>query len=150
MLIVANKRVKYLLRYVAHADPYSIKVNLLDQTDHDYKKYGGKCDSCNNFVLEKTSFVCFTRETKFKIRRDSACNTKNVIYLAYCKKCNEQGVRTCAERKPRLRNYKSHIKNKSSTCRIVKHFTDECNDPHDPFKYLGFVITDFCRTFIKK
>ena len=71
LLIVANKRVKYLLRYVAHADPYSIKVNLLDQTDHDYKKYGGKCDSCNNFVLEKTSFVCFTRETKFKIRRDS-------------------------------------------------------------------------------
>ena len=42
--------------------------------------------------------------------------------------------------KQRLGNYKSHIKNKNPTCRIVKHFIDHCNDPHLPFKCLGFLI----------
>ena len=60
-------------------------MDLLNQTDHGYKKCGLKCDSCNNFVLEKTSFVCFATGTKFRIRRDSTCDTKNIIYLAYCK-----------------------------------------------------------------
>ena len=140
--IVANKRAKNLREMVARADPSNIKMDLLNQTDHGYKRYGLKCDSCNNFVLEKTSFVCFATGTKFRTRRDSICDTKNVIYLAYCKKCNKQGVGSCIEWKPRLRNYKSHIKNKNPTCRIVKHFIDDCNDPHLPFKYLGFLIID--------
>ena len=76
------------------------------------------------------------------IRRDSTCNTKNVIYLAYCKQCHKQGVGSCIEWKPRLRNYKSHIKHKNPTCRIVKHFIDECYDSTNPFKNLGFLIID--------
>ena len=44
------------------------------------------------------------------------------------------------ERKPRLRNYKIHIKNKSPTCSIVQPFIDDCNDPHLPFKSLGFLV----------
>ena len=86
--------------------------------------------------------MCFATGTKFRIRGDSTCDTKNVIYLAYCKKCNKQGVGSCIEWKPQLRNYKSHIKNKNPTCRIVKHFIDDCNDPQLPFKYLGFLIID--------
>ena len=35
--------------------------------------------------LKKTSFVCFARGTKFKIRRNSTCNMKNDIYVAYLK-----------------------------------------------------------------
>ena len=58
--------------------------------------------------------LCFATGVKFKIRRDSNCNTKNVIYLAYCKKCYKQGVGSCIEWKPRLRNYKSHIKKKKA------------------------------------
>ena len=42
--------------------------------------------------------------------------------------------------KQRLGNYKSHIKNKNPTCRIVKLFIDDCNDPHLPFECLGFLI----------
>ena len=76
--IVVNKRAKNLRELVARADPYNIKTGLLNQTDHRYKKCARKCDSCNNFALEKTSFVCFATETKFKIRRDGTCNTKNI------------------------------------------------------------------------
>ena len=140
--IVANKRAKNLGELVARADPYNIKMDLLNQTDHGYKKCGLKCDSCNNFVLEKTSFVCFATGTKFRIRRDSTCDTKNIIYLAYCKKCNKQGAGSAIKWKLRLRNYKSHIKDKSPTCRIVKHFIDDCNDPRVPFKYFGFLLID--------
>ena len=67
---------------------------------------------------------------------------KNIIYLAYCKKCYKQGVGSCIEWKPRLRNCKSHIRNNNPTCRIVEHFIDDCNDPHLPFKYLGLLIID--------
>ena len=61
--------------------------------------------------------------------------------MAYCKKCHRLGVGSCVEWKPRLRNYKSHIK-KNPTFRIVKHFIDECCELNDPFKYLGFLIID--------
>ena len=123
LFIVANERAKNLRELVACLDPYNIKTDLLNQTDQDYKKYGRKCDSCNNFVREKTSFVCFTIGTEFKICRDSTCNTKNVIQLAYYKKCNKQGVGSCIEKKRQLRNYTSHLKNKNPTSRIAKHIS---------------------------
>ena len=34
------------------------------------------------------------------------------------------------------------MKNKNSTCKIDKHFIDDYNDPHIPFKYFGFLIID--------
>ena len=80
--IVANTGAKNLRELVARADPYNIKMDLFNQTDHGYKKCARKCDYCNNFALKKTSFACFATETKFKIRRDGTCNTKNIIYLA--------------------------------------------------------------------
>ena len=84
----------------------------------------------------------YTTETKFRISRDSTCNTKNVIYLASCKKCYKQGVGSCIEWKTRLINFKSHIKNNDATCMIVKHFIDECCDSNDTFRYLNFSIID--------
>ena len=54
--------------------------------------------------------------------------------MAYCKKCKEQGVWSKISWKPRLHNYKSHIK------KISTHFFDECCDEEVPFKYLAFVI----------
>ena len=141
--IVANRIAKNLRELAARTDPYNIKTDLLNQTDHGCKKCGGKCDSCNNFVLPKKSLVCFATGTKFKIHRDRTCNTKNIIYLAYCKNDNKQGVGSCIEWKPLLRNYKSHIKNKNPTCRIVKHFIDDCNDRYLRFKNLIFLLLMF-------
>ena len=79
LFIVANKRAKDLQELVVRVDPCIIKTDLLNQTDHVYTKLGCKCDFCNKFVLEKTFFVCFATGTQCKIRRDSTCNTKNVI-----------------------------------------------------------------------
>ena len=75
--IVANKIAKNLRELDALADLWNKKTDLLNQTDHGYKKCERMCDSCHNFVLEKTSFLCFATETKFKIRRGRTCNTKN-------------------------------------------------------------------------
>ena len=79
-IIVANKSGNNLHYLIAQTDPYKIKRDLLDQTPHGYKRCGRKCDSCDNFILEEKSFMLCHRNTKFRILRDSTCNTKNVIY----------------------------------------------------------------------
>ena len=80
--IVTNKRAKNLRELVARVDPYNIKADLLNQTDHGYKKFGCKCHSCNNSVPEKTSFVCFATGTKCRIRRDSTCDYEKCYILS--------------------------------------------------------------------
>ena len=75
---------------------------------------------------------------KYWIRGDSTCTTKNVIYLAYCSKCGEQGTGSTVSWKPRLSNYKSHIKHSAHSCKIVTHFIEKCNEPIFPFTYLRF------------
>ena len=66
--IVANDREKRLRELAARADPCNIKVDLLSQTEHGYKKCGRKC---------------FATGTEFKICRYSTCNMKNIIYLKH-------------------------------------------------------------------
>ena len=79
---------------------------------------------------------------KYWIRWHSTCTTKNFIYLAYCRKCEEQGTGSTVSQKPRLSNYKSHIKQSVHSCKIVKHFIEKCNSPIIPFKYFQFVTLD--------
>ena len=62
--------------------------------------------------------------------------------MAYCKKCQKQGVGSTIKWKPRLANYKSHIKKGIPSCEIVKHFLNDCKDSEEPSKNLGFVIID--------
>ena len=62
--------------------------------------------------------------------------------MAYCKSCKKQSVGSTISWKPRLRNYKSHIKQNVRSCKIATHFTNECCDEEIPFKYLAFVIID--------
>ena len=64
------------------------------------------------------------------------------IFGAICTKCLKQGVGSTTVRKPRLRNYKSHIKHGLKTCGIAKHFIEECVDLDDPCGNLIFVIVD--------
>lgn len=63
-------------------------------------------------------------------------------YIAYCKKSDQQGVESTAVLRPRLYNYKSHIKKNAHSCKIVEHFINACSDREMPFKYLAFVIFD--------
>ena len=141
-ILVANKRAENLKQLLVRGDPYNIIDDLAQNKDLGYKKCGKKCDSCNNFVNETTFVKCNATSRKFYIRRESTCSTPNIIYMAYCKKCNKQGIGSTIRWKPRLSNYKSHIKKKIKSCNIVKHFIDECNDNDDPCKYLSFVIID--------
>ena len=54
-----------------------------------------------------------------------------------------QGVGSTTKWKPRLSNYKSHIKKKiKKPCKIVQHFLSVCTDPDLPHKYLRFVLID--------
>ena len=44
------------------------------------------------FVDESTDIECNATRRKYKIRRSTLCNSKNVIYVAYFIKCMKQGV----------------------------------------------------------
>ena len=122
------------------SDPYNIKKDLTSNQELGYIKCNKNCDSCNNYVKETTSITSHATGRRFKIRRESTCTSKNVIYVAYCKSCGKQGVGSTVAWKSRLSNYKSHIKNKIPTCRIVRHFIEDC--PDDSLCNFGFIIVD--------
>ena len=52
--------------------------------------------------------------------------------MAYCKKCKKQHVGSTILWKPKLCNYKSHIKKNVRSCKIATHFNDECCDEEIP------------------
>ena len=54
----------------------------------------------------------------------------------------QQGVGSTVDSKPRLRNYKFHIKKKVRSCSIVNHFIDVCSDTNDPSRNIRFIIID--------
>ena len=141
IILVANKREKNLQQLLLRSDPYNIKDDQQLKEDCGYTKcFCKNRDSCNNFVDETTYIECNATGRKYKIRRDTACSLRNVIYVAYCIKCMKQGVGSTTSWKPCLSNYKSHIKKKKLTCRTVKHFIENCND--NGFNNLRFTKAD--------
>ena len=79
----------------------------------------------------------------FKIKRNTTCETQNVIYVAFCKVCSFQGVGSTTKWKPRLRNYKSQIKNLVGKCHINKHFFGPCRGPlEEPASNMYFMLVD--------
>ena len=134
---VVHRRSKNLKELILRADPYSVK-----NPQHGCYTKCGRCDSCKNFVFGYNKVKIFATGRVINLRKDIDCNTPNVVYCAECLKCGEQGVGSTWVWKPRLSNYKSHIRHNRKTCRIVKHFTDKCKDLSDPHKYLKFHILD--------
>ena len=142
-VMIASRREQNLRELLTRADPYSIKSDLTgDFTGMGYKHSEPKCDSCWSFVLETDTIKSTATGKTFLIRRKINCETKNVVYVAICTKCLEQGVGSTTVWKPRLRNYKSHIAHGHKTCGIAKHFIEECVDVDDPCGNLIFVIVD--------
>ena len=136
-ILVAFKKENTLSNLLLRSDPYNVKESLLDNTEKGYVKCTRKCDSCNNFVDATSNITSFATGRKFKIRSDITCNTRNIIYVAYCVSCGKQGVGSSVSWKPRLANYKSHIKNKIRSCKIATHFIDTCNA-----NSLRFILVD--------
>ena len=139
-ILVANKREENLKELLVRGDPYSIKEQLMEVGG--YKKCEKKCDSCDSFVAAVDSIISTASGRKYTIRANTTCASKNVIYVAFCTKCNMQGVGSTVSWKARLSNYKSHIKKKIRSCCIVNHFIDDCSDAQNPVKYLRFIIVD--------
>ena len=106
--MVAYKREKKLKEFLTRADPYNT-INNVDDEMHTYVPCKQRCDSCANFVVPKSSFECFATKRVYKVRRSTSCVSKNVNFL-------KQGVGCTVDWKPRLQNYKSHIKKK---CHLV-------------------------------
>ena len=117
--MVAYKREKNLKELLTRADTYII--NNVDDEMHTYIPCKKRCDSCTNFVVAKSSFECFATKRVYKVRRFTSYVSKNVIYIAFCLNCLKQVVRSTVDWKPRLRNYKSHIKKKK--CDLVALLT---------------------------
>ena len=67
-------------------------MGLSHQINHGCSRCGCKCGSCANFVLEKISSTCHSKEAEFKIHGNSTCTTKNVTYILYCKQYNKRSV----------------------------------------------------------
>ena len=139
--MVAYKRENNLKDLLVRGDPYAVKNDMIDNLNHGYVKcHQSRCDSCKNYVDETSFIKCHATGRIFKIRRDITCNTRYVIYVAYCTDCGKQGVGSTVSWKPRLSNYKSHIKNGIPTCRIVKHFINVCKNP--TLKNMRFILVN--------
>ena len=82
-------------------------------------------------LLSKTETDHFTSVStgqSYKIRQSINCQSKNVIYVVTCVKCNLQGVGHNKKSSKRISNYFSHIKQKRKTCSIGNHFIDHHMD----------------------
>ena len=141
-IMVAHKRENNLKELILRGDPYSIKPEIMDTVGLGYKRCDRLCDSCRSFVDETSVVRCNATGKKYVIRKNLSCRSRNVIYVAYCTKCKKQGVGSTVCWLERLRNYKSHVNNKHYTCRIVRHFLDQCNDSDNPCRYMRFILVD--------
>ena len=82
-----------------------------------------KCDLCNNFVIQSSTFRCRVTGVLYKIRGHVSCIAKFVIYLISCKLCKEQYVGSTEKYKPPMRLHKS---DNSTRCGVAKHFNGQC------------------------
>ena len=140
-IMVAYKRETNLKELPTRTDPYNI-INQDDDEIHTYVPCKKRCDSCTNFVVAKSSFECFATKIIYKVRWSTSCVSKNLSYIAFCLNYLKQRVGSTVDWKPRLRNYKSHIKKKVRSCSIVNHFIDVFSDTDDPSRNIRFIIID--------
>ena len=107
--------------------PSRFKTAEEGQTSHHnhgcFKCDRNKCDLCRNFFVESKSFPSFQTGKKYTIHSRLSCDSKNVIYLASCKKCRLQYVgSTTTDFRVRLRNHKSAMLTNKTTCEVAVHF----------------------------
>ena len=110
-VMVVYKCEKNLKELLTRAYPYN-SISNVDVEMHKYVPCKQRCDSCGNFVVANSSFECFATKRIYKVKRSTSCVSKNVIYIAFCLNCLKQGFGSTVDCKPRLRNYKSHIRGK--------------------------------------
>ena len=76
-----------------------------------------------NCLKEDKIFYSACTDRYYSIRQHLDCKSKNVIYLATCKKCKVQYVgSTSNEFKVRFRNHKSAMLTNKTTCELAVHY----------------------------
>ena len=123
-VIPAFRRSKNLKELLA---PSRFKTAEEGQTSHHnngcFKCDRNRCDLCRNFYVESKSFPSFQTGKKYTIHSRLSCDSKNVIYLASCKKCRLQYVgSTTTDFRVRFRNHKSAMLTNKTTCEVAVHF----------------------------
>ena len=89
--------------------PSRLKTAAEGRTDHHnngcFKCDRNRCDLCKNFFVESKYFPSLKTGKKYTIYSSLSCDSKNVIYLASCKKCRLQYVgSTTTDFRIRFRN----------------------------------------------
>ena len=84
----------------------------------------GKCYCCKSkFLTPCDSFTSYHTDQVFKFKKKITCQSTGLIYLAECITCEVSDIGYTTGNLPkRFSNYKSHIKSKKNTCRLVNHF----------------------------
>ena len=123
-VIPAFRRSKNLKELLA---PSRFKIAEEGQTSHHnngcFKCDRNRCDLCQNFFVESKSFPSFRTGKNYNIHSRLSCDSKNVIYLASCKKCRLQYVgSTTTDFRIRFRNHKSAMLTNKKTCEVAVHF----------------------------
>ena len=108
-VIPAFRRSKNLKELLA---PSRFKIAEESQISHHnngcFKCDRNRCDLCQNFFVESKSFPSLRTGKKYTIHSRLSCDSKNVIYLASCRKCHLQYVgSTTTDFRIRFRNHKS-------------------------------------------
>ena len=87
-----------------------------------------RCDLCKNYFIESRVFSSFKTGKSYTIRSNLTCDSRNVIYLVSCKKCQLQYIgSTTTEFKVRFRNHKSSMVTNKKSCEVAVHFN---STPH--------------------
>ena len=89
-------------------------------------KCNSKCDLCKNYFKESKIFHNACTNRFYTIRKNLNCKSKDVIYVATCKKCNIQyGGSIANEFKVRFRSHKSAMLIRPPSCELAVHFNKE-------------------------
>ena len=121
LILVANKGYPNFKDLLVCGDPYNLKHDLTDIALHDYKPCSKKYYSYNNFAASQLYPISNAIIRKYYFHQGNTYTAPNVAFMAYCRKCKEQGVESTITWKPRLHNSKSHITKNSHACKTVTH-----------------------------
>ena len=95
-----------------------------------------KCDICKNYLLTDNNFKCKVTGRFSNVRGNLSCNSSNVIYLIFCKSCEDQYIGSAIDFKARFRIHKNDIKTKKDRCSTARHFNTKCSDVQNPHRFL--------------
>ena len=109
-----------------------------------------RCDLGNNFLVHSNRFSSYRTGKSYYIRSHLTYHSRNVIYLASCKKCQLQYIgSTTTEFKVRFINHKSSMLT-NKTCEVAVHFNSTPHSLQDfEFQFIDQIAHANSRTLLE-